>query len=136
MQIGRVQAAGLADDLEGTAVEEFRQWLEGMDENVADLRRKVGVSDRSILSKKQLIGANKAHYTRVCPHAGCTEWHCHRICLSNRQHDQPCSSGSGAVDDFFCFLSACFCKHLDFLLNEASLVFLLGHSAVPSMHLG
>ena len=59
------QKADLAEDLETTSVEEFQSWLEGMDQNVTDLRRKIGVSDRSILSKKQLIEANKAQYTRV-----------------------------------------------------------------------
>ena len=59
-----LQKAGLAEDLDSTP-EEFRTWLESMDEQMVELRRKLGVTERNILSKKQLIEANKAQFTRV-----------------------------------------------------------------------
>jgi len=59
-----LQKAGLAEDLDSTP-EEFRSWLESMDEQMVELRRKLGVTERNILSKKQLIEANKAQFTRV-----------------------------------------------------------------------
>ncbi len=63
-----MQKAGLAEDLDSTP-EEFRTWLESMDEQMVELRRRLGVTERNILSKKQLIEANKAQFTRVSiPH--------------------------------------------------------------------
>ena len=63
-----LQKAGLAEDLDSTP-EEFRTWLESMDEQMVELRRKLGVTERNILSKKQLIEANKAQFTWVStPH--------------------------------------------------------------------
>ncbi len=59
-----LQKAGLAEDLDSTP-EEFRTWLESMDEQMVELRRRLGVTERNILSKKQLIEANKAQFTRV-----------------------------------------------------------------------
>ncbi len=59
-----LQRAGLAEDLDSTP-EEFRTWLDSMDEQTVELRRKLGVTERNILSKKQLIEANKAQFTRV-----------------------------------------------------------------------
>ncbi len=59
------QKANLGDEDLAVGVAELQQWLVGMDANMAELRRKLGVNDRNILSKKQLIEANKAQYTRV-----------------------------------------------------------------------
>ncbi|KAA6427219.1 MAG: DNA repair Rad50 [Trebouxia sp. A1-2] len=61
----KLQKAGLAEDLDSTTREEFQTWLESMDEQMAELRRKLGVTERNILSKKQLIEANKAQFTRT-----------------------------------------------------------------------
>lgn len=61
-----VQKADLVEDLDSSIVE-FQDWISNMDAQMGELRREVGVSDRTILSKKQLIEANKAQYTRVSP---------------------------------------------------------------------
>ncbi|DBB04466.1 hypothetical protein WJX77_008210 [Trebouxia sp. C0004] len=65
----KLQKAGLAEDLDSTP-EEFRTWLESMDEQMVELRRKLGLTERNILSKKQLIEANKAQFTRDVKNQG------------------------------------------------------------------
>lgn len=62
-----MQKAGLAEDLDSASIAEFQEWINDMDAQMGKLRREVGASDRTILSKKQLIEANKAQYTRVSP---------------------------------------------------------------------
>lgn len=68
-----VQKAGLVEDLD-SSIAEFQEWISNMDAQMGELRREVGASDRIILSKKQLIEANKAQYTRVSPLL--SSWQC------------------------------------------------------------
>lgn len=59
-----MQNDDVAGDLDAS-MEEFQEWLQEMDTGLRDLQRDLGKLDRDILSKKQLIEANKAQYTRV-----------------------------------------------------------------------
>lgn len=59
-----IQKDDVAGDLDAS-MEEFQEWLQEMDTGLRDLQRDLGKLDRDILSKKQLIEANKAQYTRV-----------------------------------------------------------------------
>lgn len=60
-----MQKAGLEDDLLTTSAETFQEFLRETDHAMVALRRNFGVTERTILSKKQLIEANKAQFTRV-----------------------------------------------------------------------
>lgn len=59
-----LQKDDVAGDLDAS-MEEFQEWLQEMDTGSRDLQREVSKLERDILSKKQLIEANKAQYTRV-----------------------------------------------------------------------
>lgn len=59
-----IQKDDVANDLDAS-LEEFQEWLQEMNTGLRDLQRDLGKLDRDILSKKQLIEANKAQYTRV-----------------------------------------------------------------------
>lgn len=59
-----VQKDDVVDDLD-SSMEEFQAWVQEMDTGLRDLQRDLGKLDRDVLSKKQLIEANKAQYTRV-----------------------------------------------------------------------
>lgn len=59
-----MQKDDVAGDLDAS-MEEFQAWFQEMDTGLRDLQRDLGKLDRDILSKKQLIEANKAQYTRV-----------------------------------------------------------------------
>ena len=63
-----LQKDDVADDLDAS-FEEFQQWLQDIDTGLTDLRRDLSKTNRDILSKKQLIEANKAQYTRVSSHS-------------------------------------------------------------------
>lgn len=58
------QKDDVANDLDAS-LEEFQEWLQEMDTGLRGLQCDLGKLDRDILSKKQLIEANKAQYTRV-----------------------------------------------------------------------
>ena len=72
-----IQKDDVAGDLDAS-MEEFQEWLQEMETGLRDLQRDLGKLDRDILSKKQLIEANKAQYTRVgaCNATGCSSLSC------------------------------------------------------------
>ncbi|KAL3148389.1 DNA repair protein rad50 [Trebouxia sp. C0009 RCD-2024] len=59
----KLQKDDVVDDLD-SSMEEFQAWIQEMDTGLRDLQRDLGKLDRDVLSKKQLIEANKAQYTR------------------------------------------------------------------------
>lgn len=59
-----VQKDDVVDDLD-SSMEEFQAWIQEMDTGLRDLQSDLSKLDRDVLSKKQLIEANKAQYTRV-----------------------------------------------------------------------
>ena len=72
-----LQKQDVADDLDAT-FEEFQQWLQDIDTGLTDLRRELSKTNRDIVSKKQLIEANKAQYTKVRSHNAAM---CHELSL-------------------------------------------------------
>ena len=59
-----LQNIEVADDLD-ISFEEFQQWLDQLEGSLTETQRARSKTDRDIVSKKQLIEANKAQYTRV-----------------------------------------------------------------------
>lgn len=72
-----LQKDDVAGDLDAS-MDEFQEWLQEMETGLRDLQRDIGKLDRDMLSKKQLIEANKAQYTRVstCNATGCSSLSC------------------------------------------------------------
>lgn len=91
-----IQKDDVAGDLDAS-MEEFQEWLQEMDTMLRELQRDLGKLDRDILSKKQLIEANKAQYTRVSIRnaAQCSSFFCcHSLYMLQhvrlaRWHDFP-----------------------------------------------
>ena len=88
-----IQKDDVAGDLDAS-MEEFQEWLQEMETGLRDLQRDLGKLDRDILSKKQLIEANKAQYTRVG--AGNATGMKQLVLLLGLLHDVACKISTSA----------------------------------------